>query len=270
MTDITPASDNSQVASEQVETQKVETPEVTEEQKPEETQVVEEKAPSDSQVDEKADVDKRLGNAISAVQESKDEVRKIVNVQSELVSENPELIHKIAERDPILANKIVNNLWGDNGIKSYKQLMQRVKLEKLREENPEAYETQSKISDLESKLAEREAREEKALRSGFLKDKGILDNEYDPKFIKLNEALESLNPRLVKEDYQKALEMAHKLAFSDAQPVRAEVKAPSIPAIGGGVKPQAVPSSKPSVSDQSSWLADQLNQKLGYKINFNS
>jgi len=208
---------------------------------------------------------KRLSGAISEVEKRNEEARRYVELQADIVKENNELIHKIAANDPTLANKVINKVWGTQGIRSYKQLLERSKLEELRTTNPDVYETKRKLMDVEARLMAAEEKERTAIRKKFLTDNGIMENEYDPNYRKLMDALDSLNPSLVTEDYQRALRMSKSIAFADDKPI---VKVPEAPTlqIGGGKKPAPLPNSQPQLSDQSLWLAKGLNEKLGYKI----
>lgn len=214
-------------------------------------------------------VDRRLSKAIDEVKKRNEEVRRHVELQAEFVRENNELIHKIAASDPRLANQIVEKVWGVTGIKSYKQLLERSKLEELKTSDPDNYETKRKLWEMENRLATAEQKEQKHVRNKFFSDKGISDNEYDPNFRKINEALETLNPSLVLEDYGKALNLAYAIAFSEGKPVSKQIEIPII-SVGGGKKPAPLPTARVQHSDQTSWLADSLNKKLGYKINLNS
>ncbi len=237
--------------------------------KEEETPEVAPIPPEDSQpepTEEQATLKKRLSGAISEVEKKNEEVRQLVDLQAEQVTANNDLIHKVAERDPVLANKVVQRVWGTQGIRSYKQLLERSKLEALKESDPKTYNTEKELFEIKSKLATYEEKDQKKTRDKFLESKGIKENEYDPKYKKLTEALESLNPILVQEDYDKALKLAHSIAFSEDREVISEV--PEVPTLsmGGGKKMAPLPSSKPAYSDQTTWLANQLNKQRGYKI----
>ncbi len=229
-----------------------------------ETPVVTEVAPV-VQPDEQAILQKRLQGAISEVEKKNEEVRRAVDLQAELVAENPDFIHKIAAADPILARKVIEKVWGGVGVRSYKQLQERIKLEQIKETSPELYETKSQMLQIQADLESRKLKDQERSRADFFKAKGIQDNEFDPKFQKLQVAMESLNPQLVEQDYAKAIDMAYKLAFSEQQ-VATNAQPPLMASIGSGSKPAPLPATKPAVSEQSSWLAAQLNKKMGYNI----
>lgn len=228
-------------------------------------EVVEEKPAAPVPQEEEADQKKQLSAAISKVEQKNEEVRQHVALQADFVRENNELIHKIAASNPQLANQVVEKVWGVQGIRSYKQLLERSKLEDLKGTDPDAYETKRKLWEVENRLEAAEKKEQKTLKGKFLKEKGILENEYDPNYRKFNEAFESLNPTLVSEDYDKAMAYAYAISRGESKPVPVTVEVPTLQ-VGGGNKPAPLPSAVPQVSSQSAWLADTLNKKLGYKI----
>lgn len=232
---------------------------VTEESKPEAQE-----APTPPK-DEQADLKIRLSDAIDKVEKRNEESTRFIDLQADQVRENNELIHKVAASDPLLANKVIQKVWGVQGIKSYKQLLERSKLEELKSVNPEAYETKKALLDVQSKLASVAEKEQKIVRNKFLSDKGILENEYDPNYRKLMSALDNVNPSLLSEDYDKALRIAYASEFSDSRPIQKPIEMPSLQ-VGGGSKPAPLPSTQPRMSDQSTWLAQKLNKSFGYNI----
>lgn len=211
---------------------------------------------------EDANLKKRLNGAISKVEKQNEELRKAINLQAELVQESPEFIHKIAATDPEMANKVVQKIWGGSGIRSYKQLIEAAKkeaeLEEMKGKNPDLYETKKKMMELESKLQEREQREQEAIRTKFFKKNNILENEYDPNYRKFQESLNLINPELIEKDYGKALELAHSLAFSKVKPMPVKEVEPPTVSVGGGKAPAVMPSTQPPMSEQSVWLSQQL------------
>lgn len=218
------------------------------------------------QEEEEATLKRRLNGAISEVEKRNEDARRYVDLQSEQVRENNELIHKVAASDPVLANKVVQKVWGFQGIKSYKQLVERSKLEELKMSNPDVYETKRKLMDVETRLANAEQKEQRIIRNKFLAEKGIQENEYDPNYRKLLESLDNLNPELISEDYEKALRSAYAIGFNEGSVVTTHIKEAPTLQIGGGNKPIPIPSSQPQRSDTSTWLARSLNERLGYNI----
>lgn len=214
------------------------------------------------------DADKRLKGAIEKVEAVNERLRKSVELNTTLVSENPDLIHKIAATDPAMADQIVEKLAGDKGLKSYKQLQEHAKLEEIKEKSPEVYEVKKEVAALTQKLTASEVKEKKSTEAEFFKEKKVVVNEYDPNYMKVQEALKTLNPELVRDDYKTALNAAYKLVFSDS-PFIYQGETPTVN-LGGGMSPPPLPEMRPQVSQQSSWLAQSLNDKFGYKINLNS
>ena len=212
--------------------------------------------------EDQATLDKRLKGAISEVERTNADLAKAVDVQIAIVQENPELIHKIAGADPRMANRIIEKLWGEHGIKTYKHLRERIELEGLKEENPTAYESKKELTQIKERLDAREEKDRKIILNRFLDERGIQNNEYDPNFKRLQESLGVLNPSIVAEDYGKALGMAHSLGFP--QGATAPGAEPPTMNYGSG-QPANLPTSKPQITPQSSWLAGQFKQK-GFKM----
>lgn len=236
--------------------------EVTDQDSPEETAPV-------IETDQQAVDKKRIKNAIESVERKNEEVRRMVELQAEIVSENPDLIHKIAATDPNVANQVVKKVWGESGINSYKQLLQKAKeateLESIRETNPDLYQTKLEMQRVTAKLEKAAQKEQERSRKSFFESKKILMNEYDPNYRKVTEALQYVNPSIVEEDYDKALELAYTFAFSGAKPISsARAEAPSVST--GQSQPASVMPNNRNVSDQSVWLAKQLNDQFGYNI----
>ncbi len=217
------------------------------------------------QEEEEATLKRRLNGAISEVEKRNEESRRYVDLQTEQVRENNELIHKVAASDPVLANKVVQKVWGFQGIKSYKQLVERSKLEELKVSNPDVYETKRKLMEVETRLANAEQKEQRFIRNKFLADKGIQENEYDPNYRRLMESMDNLNPELISEDYEKALRFAYNGAFNEGGSVARVKEVPTLQ-MGGGKAPAPMPLSQPQRSEISTWLAKSLNDRLGYNI----
>lgn len=205
----------------------------------------------------------RLKGALDKVEQKNEEMRKVVDLQASLVQENPALIHKIAKEVPEIADRIAEKLWSSDGVKSYKQLMERVELEQVKEKNPEAYKAQVDVSEIKRKLEAREEKDRLQTLSNFCAAKGIQVNPYDPNYSKLQESLNYVNPSLLEENYSKALELAFNMASSGA-------------VLGGAPMPQTMnysgsaasvlPTQKPPVSERSQWLASELNKQFKRKI----
>lgn len=228
------------------ETQPIETPEIVEAPVPPEEDTLK----------------KRLDGAIEKVEKTNEELRKTVDLQAEFVTENPELINKIAASDPNMANRIVEKVWGHLGIRSYKQLIEKAKqeaeLETIKEKDPDLYETKKEISEMKAKLEERDQRDHETARKSFLKSKGILENEYDPNFLKFQEALGAINPLIIKEDPKKAFEFAHSIAFSSSKPIK-ETPTPTLD-MGGGTPPAPLPAVNQQFTGNP-WLAEKLKEQ---------
>lgn len=161
---------------------------------------------------------KRLVNALDKVEKTNDELRKVVDLQASLVSEDPALLDKIHGSNPVMANRIVEKLYGQDGIKTFNQLQERNRLEALRSQDPNAYESKKELQELRAKMEERDRKDRDGILSSFLSKHGIQATEYDQRYKSLTEALGSLNPSLVQEDLPKALNLASQIAFKTSAP----------------------------------------------------
>lgn len=207
--------------------------------------------------------DERLKGALDAVEKTNADLAKAIQLQASLVEKNPDLIHEIASVDFQMANRVIEKLWGEQfGIKTYKQLQERLKLEELKEKNPDAYESKKELSEIKEKLERSEEKARKATLEKFCEKQKIKNNAYDPEFQKVQKALESLNPNLVSDDYETALELAHKLAFTQSV-VDPNPLPPAVDYNSG--KPTVLPAQKQPQSSQTTWLAESL-RKQGYKM----
>lgn len=224
-----------------------------------EVETSEQAAPDAPQEGDQAELKTRLTNAITEGEKKNEELRKAVDIQAEIVRTQPEFIEKIAATDLEMANKVVAKVWGEHGIRSYKQLVERVQkeaeLEEVKQKNPELYETKKELSDVKERLERSEQKERNQARKKFLESKGILENEYDPNFKKFQDSLQFINPTILQEDYGKALELAHNLAFGSSQVVT-RAPLPTIDA-GQGTPPAPIPAA-PQITTGNPWLSSQL------------
>jgi len=209
-------------------------------------------APAPSE-DEQATLKKRLSGALQENEKKGEELRKALRIQAEMVRESPNYIHRIAQEDPSMANKVIQEVWGNEGIRSYKQLQEHIKLQEVKDTDPEAYETKKELLEVKSKLEAKEQREKTRLQKRFLKEKGFSDNSYDPTYQKLEEALSFLNPKVVQDDYEEALKLAWNIVTNDS-PIQPPSPKPSFSA-GGGV-PATPPINPSNGKSEFSWAYD--------------
>lgn len=208
----------------------------------------------------------RLEGALKKVEHVNEEMRKVVDLQTSLVQDDPALIHKIYKETPEIADRIIERIWADEGVKSYKQLKERIELEKVKDTNPEAYKAQVDVSEIKRKLEEREKKDRAQTLSNFCAVKGFQANPYDPNYQKLQDALKYVNPSLIEEDFSKALDLAFSMTSS-----RAVIAGEPMPQTMNysGSTPSVLPSSKPVVSERSQWLASEFNKRFKYNIDLN-
>ena len=203
---------------------------------------------------EDAVFNKRLSNALTENEKKGAELKRALQMQVEWVRENPEYIHRIASSDPGMANKVIQEVWGSRGIRSYKQLQDYVKLQELKDSDPSGYETKRELFEVKAKLEERERRERERVKKEFLKDKGIINNPYDPKFQRVEEALNLLNPKILEEDYEEALKLAFKISSGSVQSPQAPSEKPTMSVGAGKVATPGV--QKTGERSEFTWLYD--------------
>ena len=206
--------------------------------------------------------DKRIQNAVAAVEKKNEEVRTLLEVQADMVRDNPEYIARIAERDPSLADRVVEKVWGEDGIRSYSQLIKRAEQEKIKDSQPELYATNIKLQEMEDKLKQREMKDKAIASQNFFAAKGIIPNEYDENYKKVTENLKYINPQVIEQDYEKALTMAYNLSFEGGRPQGQNVNAPSLPPIGHGANQGVFHNTKPQFSETTQWLAQGMGVDL--------
>lgn len=205
--------------------------------------------------DEQAVLKKRLSGALSENERKGEELRKALKLQADLVRDNPDYINKIVQEDPIMGNKVIQEVWGHAGIRSYKQLQEFIKLQEMKESNPEVYNTQRELMEVKGKLQAKEEREREKTKKDFLKERGLTGNQYDPAYAKLEEALTLVNPNVIENDYEAALQIAYNIAVGQ-QAIAATPPQPK-PTLGtgagAGTPPAPMPASSASGGQKSEW-----------------
>ena len=211
---------------------------------------------------DKAVLEKRLKGAISKVEETNADYARAVETQVSLVKKSPELINQIADSDIVMANRVIEKTWGHLGIRTYKQLQEQAELQKLKDEDPVAYESKKETLELKRRLDKSEQKTRDNTLTDFLTHNSIRKNDYDPKYQKLQKALEALNPVLVEDDYGKALQIAHSIAFGQA--LATDDAEPDSVEYGSG-QPPTLPTGQPQYSKETNWLTKRLRAR-GHKV----
>jgi len=141
-----------------------------------------------------------------------------------VVRENPDSLKSIHTTDPRLADQIAKELWGAD---DFQDLMKQAEIEELKANDPDAAKSAQELYELRKENQKTQNMLKQTAESSFFASKGIVNNPFDPKYKTLQEALENVNPQIVKDDYQKALALAHQIAFparTDAE-IEADKKA---------------------------------------------
>lgn len=163
--------------------------------------------------------------------------QKTIDVNVKLVEKNPDLINDIAEADPELANKVAEKIHGVN----YAEWKEQERLSDIKAQDPDKYNTEVRLIELEKEKAERVKAEEKA----FFDSKGIKANPMDSKYSLLQEKLGLLNPAFVNANRVEALKMVYEMNFPSApvDPIAAAqaAAAESATSGSGGSAPATAP-----------------------------
>ena len=160
----------------------------------------EEEAETDS-----IDYEKRYKDTQSAIQERSEALNKMINTSVELAKKNPQYLEDLAETDLSLADKISEKM---NGMK-YNDWKETESLKEIKESDPEEYNKEMRLRELERAEEERIA----TARAKFFSEKRIKETELDAQYTKVQEQLEVLDQTFVKKDIVRALEIAYSLAF---------------------------------------------------------
>ena len=220
-------------------------------------------APIQAQQPENAE-EKRIKNALEKVEKVNEELRKTVDLQAQLVQENPDLIHRIHEADPVMANRIIAKLHGAENVQTYNQLMEKAKLDALKEKDPEAYESKKELQELKRKLEAKEQKEKEFVLQSFLQRHGVQANAFDARYKTFEAALASLNPRLIEDNFQQAVELAGRIAFGSQQ-VQEQTQPVFISPMAGFSGGSSLQMPKTPV-DPNAQAASELFKALGFKM----
>jgi len=127
-----------------------------------------------------------------------------------LVNKNPDLIKDIQNSDPDTAQQIVKEKWGYD---SFDELMAHAKIDEMKESDPDGAKREERLLKVEKDNERLLTQLHSGAEETFYKDKGIMKNPFDPKYQAIQEAIKSVHPSLLKEDYNKALNLAYTIAF---------------------------------------------------------
>lgn len=168
--------------------------------------------PLNGQADQKSnpnpqehDWKKRYENTATDFKATAESLERAIEANVNLASSNPEILDAIADTDPSLADKVSMKIHG----KSYADYQEAKRIETIRQKDPERATTEERLSELEK-------REKTALESNkksFFESKGIIYNQFDPNFKKVEAQLSIMSKDYVANNMQSALAIAYNLAF---------------------------------------------------------
>lgn len=221
-----------------------EIPEATEEVTPKEGEQTPEK-PVEPQVEDPKPTDppqehdwkKRFDGVDKAHKQLSEKHDRVLATNIKLAEKDPDYLDSLAEADSELADEVSKKLHG----KTYAEYQSGLELETIKNSDPERYEREQRLANLEAKEATRIA----TAKDKFLEERGIKNNEFDPAYKQFEAQLNLLNPKFVEDNPERAWEMAHGLASNQADPAKtaeeiakAEDLAANTNNKGGGMSPK--------------------------------
>lgn len=164
------------------------------------------------QTEEQPQDSRDLQEARRKMQQTGEELNRMLSANVKLVEKNPELLSQFAETDPLMADKIVKKLGNYNSYKEYTEVQ---KIEALKDENPDMYEMKKDF--FEMKREREAAKQEKRTQTEteFFGQHDIIVNPFDPRYQKVQDQMANLSQKFVQENYQEALKVAFSMAYPD-------------------------------------------------------
>lgn len=175
----------------------------------------------------------RYDGTAKDLKEKSEALQRTIDTNVTLAKKNPKYLSDLAQENPELADQVAQAAFG---VDSYEAYDKDKKLEELKDSDPEEYEVQKRLSKLENTVKQ----SQKAAKGTFYESKGILQNQFDPKYTAIEKELKKLNPEYVEEHMAEALNIAYNIAY-----------------------PEKVDPQKKDEADKERHLADQANKRGG-------
>ena len=187
---------------------------------------------------------KRYDGTAKSLKDKSEEYDRVIATNVSLVQKNPDMLDIIAEADKDMAEDIARKLYGA----TYEDHKASKRIAELREEDPDRADTEERLLNSESTL--RNIKDN--AKAKFLESKEIMNNKFDPSYIKWKAQMDILNPTYVSENYDRACELAHGLAFPQGYSAEDLKKAQDDAVLaaqaskgGGGAPNEGGPSKRP-------------------------
>lgn len=149
---------------------------------------------------------KRYEDTAQSHKEKSEQFDRALNAQSQIVQNNPAYLEDLAKADKTMADEVAKKVYGQ----SYEDYQASQKIKEMRETDPESADREERLRALERSMNSRQQEE----KTKFLETKGINANKFDPAYQKFEEQLSVLDKKFVENNYSRALEIAHGLAFA--------------------------------------------------------
>ena len=154
---------------------------------------------------EEHDWKKRYDGTAKDLKEKADDYERAISANVKLVEKDSDNLDTLAETDPKMAEQVSQKLYG----KSLEGHREDERIEELRSTDPGRADVEERLSKLENEKRV----SQKADRTKFLTEKGIMENIYDEKYKKFDAQFKVLDKGFVENNHQRALEIAFDLAF---------------------------------------------------------
>lgn len=154
---------------------------------------------------DKSSVEMRYKEAQNALSQKGDEIKAYSNSLAKLIRKDATYIREIESEK--LREDLAQGVLG----MSYADWEDQQALETMK--GTKEYSTQKEILELKQRLSAKEKKERTSAEHKFFNDKGIMVNQLDSNYLKVQQELSKLNKDYVSDNYEEALATAYSLAF---------------------------------------------------------
>lgn len=160
--------------------------------------------------------EQRHRDAARMIQQKSEERKRAALALVEVVKSDPNHLLTVAKYDKKLADEAAKEAFGYNSLEEFQDAQ---RITEIREKDPERAVLEERLIKLERQETNRETALKDSLKTKFLESKGIPNNQFDDKYVAVEEKLALLDPKFVEEKYVDALAIAFQLANPSAPTV---------------------------------------------------